>query len=359
MTLPAVLAAAASLALQVTLLIAVSAWLARQADNERVGDRIWQVCHSLILIITLAAFAIPHLRLLPPSVIFGDENLAGIAALESRVGLVFVGVWLTGFVVGVAGLVLGILNTGRLLRTAVPIPVTLLQQRCRRVPGHLPDGRDIVWLRSGVSSSPFCWQIHRPYVVLPEFVLEFADDELQAVISHEAAHLMAGHPLQLFLQRMVELIFWFHPAVWWASWQAAAWREFVGDRAAAGSPDGAAACLRSLLHLAEHGITVTGGMPAGLSFGAGRSLTRQRAARLAQVAEHQCGATGRGLVRVLPVMVVAAAAIHALVLPLNAGASDRSLWSPWPTWSAQALHAVGVPARDFEIDRHRIDEHLH
>jgi hypothetical protein len=46
-------------------------------------------------------------------------------------------------------------------------------------------------------------------------------------------------------------------------------------------------------------------------------------------------------------------------LPLNPSASRRADWSPWPSWSAHALDAVGVAVRDFEVDAHRLKPHEH
>jgi hypothetical protein len=58
-------------------------------------------------------------------------------------------------------------------------------------------------------------------------------------------------------------------------------------------------------------------------------------------------------------LFVAAAICSLIWLPVNPNASRRAGWSPWPTWSADALDATGVTVRDYEIDGHRLSHHNH
>jgi beta-lactamase regulating signal transducer with metallopeptidase domain len=358
MTLSAVFESMVSLSVQVAVLMLVAGWLSHFVRSDRAGDRIWQVCHGLVLLLTIATFLIPHLRLVPHSIVIDQSNRHTVLKLTAEAGEVLLYLWLVGFTIGCAALMLSTAGIHRMLKVAEPMSSDELKSRCGLIVTRLPNGREIRWRRSALTDGPFCWQIHTPFIVLPEFVLEFEDDELAAVVHHEIAHLMIGHPLSLFLQRLVELLFWFHPIVWWGSWQAARWREFVCDRSSARSLDEAAACLHSLLKLAERGVTVTGGMPAGLNFGAHRSLTQERALRLSEFDRPESASLWQ---QMLWIWVVVATMVVTLVqLPLNPEATERSLWSPWPAWSTEALRAVGVHARDYEIDNHRLwEDHAH
>ena len=64
----------------------------------------------------------------------------------------------------------------------------------------------------------------------------------------------ANHPLQLFLQRIVEILFWFHPLIWWASRQAAWSREFHCDAAAVTTAERGGVLPRGLLRMAEQTV---------------------------------------------------------------------------------------------------------
>lgn len=354
MTYSAVLEAMLNLCVQVSVLICVAAWLTRCARNDRIGDQIWRTCHVAILLLTAATFLLPNARLATLSGLMKDLDAGTVLAWTGRIGQSMVWIWLSGFLLGCGALLLSTSRIRKMLRSSNALATEKLLSRHPRLRTRLPDGREIQWRVSDMAAGPFCWQIHQPIIVLPNWILEFDDHELAAVLDHETCHLISGHPLSLFLQRMTELTYWFHPIVWWGSWQAAQCREVVCDHAAARSADEAAACLRSLLKLAERGVTVTGGMPAGLNFGAGRSLTQTRALRLSEFDTPQAESTW---VRRLPLLVlITGLALSATRLPLDAGASDRSSWSPWPTWTSAALQSVGISTRDYEVDNHRFEE---
>jgi len=65
---------------------------------------------------------------------------------------------------------------------------------------------------------------------------------------------LAGHPLQLFMERLVTSAFWFHPAIWWASRQSALAREYACDDAAVSRQQETVSYLKALLAVAERGL---------------------------------------------------------------------------------------------------------
>jgi beta-lactamase regulating signal transducer with metallopeptidase domain len=205
---------------------------------------------------------------------------------------------------------------------------------------------------SKVAVSPFCWQLHQPTIVVPDLLLDFPVEEQRAVLNHELVHLAAQHPLCLFLQRMVEALYWFHPLVWWASQQAAAAREFRCDAQAVESRQEVAVYLQSLLRLVEARIPAAAALPAGLRFLGDASLLKRRADVLAETLGEQIGRIRKA--PTLAVLVLVSISCLAIWLPLNPYASRRSNWSPWPVWSARVLNASGFAVRDYEADAHRL-----
>lgn len=73
----------------------------------------------------------------------------------------------------------------------------------------------------------------RPIVLLPAaWVLELSPDLLEAVLAHELAHIRR-HDLWInLLQRVVETVLFYHPAVWWVSRRLRAEREMCCDELA-------------------------------------------------------------------------------------------------------------------------------
>ncbi len=334
-----------SLSFQLAVMIGVCGWLVRQTHGSDTGHRLWGTCHVLMLVMTVAAVFLPHVRLVPHSLLTNHLPLEVVASSEHWLGGMLLKGWALGAVLYAIAILAGMLNVRRILATAEPMSWSLNES-----------DDEVTLLISPRVTSPFCWQIQQPIVVLPERAREFPPDELRAIIRHELAHLRSGHPLSLFLQRLVEMLFWFHPLVWWASRQADLHREFHCDRAANRDAKETANYLRSLLRLCEIAPDRGLGLPAGLRFQGSQSLIRRRVERLMQVDARQ-GIDGLRTSKVLLGLTGSALLLTCLWMPVDVAASSRSVWSPWPSWSAKALYEVGIPARDYEVDGHRLRPH--
>ena len=58
--------------------------------------------------------------------------------------------------------------------------------------------------------------IFRPVLVLPEGLADrLTEEQLQAILAHEARHIECYDNLTAALHMVVETLFWFHPLVWW------------------------------------------------------------------------------------------------------------------------------------------------
>ena len=283
-----------------------------------------------------------------------------VTFLQIAVGRVLFGIWLAGAVGVWAWMIVQSAGVARFLKTCRPVPAEHSALcECRDLLATADGPANVSVLSSQTLAGPFCWQFHRPYIVLPEFLLGLTPSQLRFIVRHELAHLRTGHPLQLFLQRVVEVLFWFHPLVWWAARQVSRCREFACDDAAIDQPAQVADYLRTLLIVVEHSaVESEQGVPT-LAFGRGQGMVASRARRLAEIARF--GWTPHPSRRVLAsaamMWLVAVAACCTLWLPVNASASPRSTWSPWPLWSAQVLLEFGISARDFEVYDDRIELH--
>jgi beta-lactamase regulating signal transducer with metallopeptidase domain len=74
--------------------------------------------------------------------------------------------------------------------------------------------------------------IFRPVVVLPRQVLRALEPrQLQAVLAHEACHIRRRDNLTAALHHCVQVLFWFHPLVWWIGANLLREREAACDEA--------------------------------------------------------------------------------------------------------------------------------
>jgi len=73
----------------------------------------------------------------------------------------------------------------------------------------------------------------RPIVLLPGcWVTEMTPDALEAVIAHELAHIRRWDAWVNLLQRLIETLLFYHPAVWWLSYRLCLEREMCTDELA-------------------------------------------------------------------------------------------------------------------------------
>jgi len=215
----------------------------------------------------------------------------------------------------------------------------------------LVNGRAVDYRISPENFGPFCYQFHRPIIGLPDSLFQGQGNTLQHVVQHELTHLRTNHPLQLFLQRIVQTLLWFHPLVWISSRRAGLVREFVCDDVSTRQSGSTPAYLRALVAVIEERAA-----PPSSTLAIGRSgveLTT-RARRLAN--QLDAGPSQRSWGYVVALMV-GALICSQLWLPTNPLASARSRWSPWPTWSAATLFVFDLPVRDFEHFDHRPEFH--
>ena len=148
---------------------------------------------------------------------------------------------------------------------------------------------------------------------------------------------------------------WYHPLVWWSSAQAARSRELVCDDKAVRSADEAVDYLKGLLLLTQSSAERIR-LSAGAALQGTGSLLQERAARIARRTWSLPTPAGTGACRKLLLITALCGLIW---LPVNVSASNRSVWSPWPRWSASILHELGITVRDYEIDSHRLLQHKH
>lgn len=345
-----------SLSVQITLLIGVAYLIARHWPAARNNDFCWAALHVCILLVTGSAFLLPHLRLTTWADLHPAANYPANATTLPMAASLCSWFWASGaafiLMAGIAGIIKAVTIVSRAasdeqMRRRVLASVPTLESAFSDIELRFTDSR----------TGAFCWQIHRPMIALPRVVVDFPPDEQAAIIRHELAHLHWQHPLHLFIQRIVEAIYWYHPLVWWASREAAAAREIRCDLDAVKSRRDAAVYLRSLLRLIELQLKSPTLLPAGLGFLGDASLLSRRANLLVDSFEKPEEPCPRW--RPLGAFAIAVLVSMMVWLPVNPRASRRSEWSPWPAWSARTLEAFGIPVRDYEIDGHRLDGHDH
>jgi len=86
-----------------------------------------------------------------------------------------------------------------------------LARAARPAPGAPADARI-----TDADIEPSVARVFRPVVLLPAALLgRLSGPQMNAVLAHELTHIERRDNLKANLHRLVETLFWFHPAVWW------------------------------------------------------------------------------------------------------------------------------------------------
>jgi len=107
-------------------------------------------------------------------------------------------------------------------------------------------------LFSGGIDSPIAFGLLRATVILPASVLtRLSPEQIEALLSHEIAHIKRHDFLVSLLQSIVEALLFFHPVVWWISAAVRREREWVCDDMAVAVVGDRIAYARALASMEE------------------------------------------------------------------------------------------------------------
>ena len=182
--------------------------------------------------------------------------------------------------------------------------------------------RHVAIATTTVCHGPVLAGIFRPVILLPEsMAAALTEAQLKLIITHELAHARRWDNLVLLVQRLAEMLFFFHPVVWLCGWMMRREAEAACDDmvvSAYGDADGAGAAAYA------------------------DSLTR--------VAEMKCGITRRLLVNTF---AAAESNFHRRIRRILSGKRTRmTLWLSLATGAALILIGVlGLPAASAPKDR--------
>ncbi len=161
-----------------------------------------------------------------------------------------------GWLVGVFGLSAwhlgGWMQLQRLKRRMVHRVGDVLQQRLARIADRLGVSRAVPLLESALVEVPTVVGWLRPVILLPASALTgLSPDQLEAVLAHELAHIRRYDYLVNVLQTIVEILGFYHPAVWWVSRRIRIERENCCDDIAVHVCGDSVRYARALTYLEE------------------------------------------------------------------------------------------------------------
>jgi beta-lactamase regulating signal transducer with metallopeptidase domain len=104
------------------------------------------------------------------------------------------------------------------------------QERFLIVCEKLKIKQSVVFLQSNLIETPVAVGFWKPFILIPTSVfLQISPQQLETIIAHELIHIRRRDALVNFAQSIVEVLFFYHPCVWWMSATIRREREFAAD----------------------------------------------------------------------------------------------------------------------------------
>jgi len=239
--------------------------------------------------------------------------------------------YLTGIVLMLTRLAIALQGGRRLRLAATPIPDGPIAELVRRqaIQLGLKTAPLVAWCTR--NSVPVVVGILRPMILLPSALATgFDPSQLEALLTHELAHIRRFDPLVNLLQRLIEVLLFFHPAVWYVSRRVSAERENACDDLVVSAGWPAVRYAQALLQMAEFCAAARGIAPqpntALAASGANSSQFKRRVLRLLEIEDSPKVRISRGGVLLLAATAVLVGAIPTLIRRVTA--QDQAVNAP-------------------------------
>jgi bla regulator protein BlaR1 len=215
------------------------------------------------------------------------------------------------------------------IRDASPAQDGRELETLRRLERIIGTARPVALVSSNTSFEPGVFGLVHPVLLWPRSVGERLEDrQVEAILSHELAHVRRHDNLAAAVHMVVEVVFWFHPLVWWLGTRLVDERERACDEEVIRWGTEPQVYAESILKICELYAEVPLACVAGVT---GSDLKK----RIERIVKNDARATLNAWRKIL----VVTAAVVTIIGPIVLGALNA------PRLRAQSLTVdAGVPA---------------
>jgi murein DD-endopeptidase MepM/ murein hydrolase activator NlpD/Zn-dependent protease with chaperone function len=138
--------------------------------------------------------------------------------------------WLAGVLVFSARYVMQLTRCRRLLKQASPVQNSTINEILRQCCAQFGIKRPVHLVSSARFPSPFTSGIFRPTIFLPDRLLHTKDTTLvKTILAHEIVHITRYDNVWMLCQNILQILYFFHPLVWYAANRLNLVRECICD----------------------------------------------------------------------------------------------------------------------------------
>ncbi len=180
---------------------------------------------------------------------------------------------------------------------------------------------------------PGVFGIFRPVLLLPEKIMDcLTAREMESIVAHELCHVRRRDNLATVLHMAVEVVFWFHPLVWWLGARLMEERERACDEEVLRNGGEPRAYAEGILKICELYLSSPLACVAGVT---GGDLKRRIEAIMSNRAARRLNYTKKA--------ILAVAATAAVLTPIVVGITNT------PAIRAQSSQSAPSPRPKFEV----------
>ena len=167
----------------------------------------------------------------------------------------FVSLWFLGIFVFTLKFLGGLAFTQRLKHYRTKEIDTIFLERFQNLAAKIGLKKSVRYIESYVVKTPIVLNHLRPLIIIPVGMLsQMPTDQIDAIITHELAHIVRKDYIMNILQSVVEIAFFYHPAVWWLSANVRAERENICDDIAVNTCGNSLIYIKALASIQEQQI---------------------------------------------------------------------------------------------------------
>ena len=130
-----------------------------------------------------------------------------------RLSAIVLAVWISGALMTLSMLLVGLLRLSRVALTA-SCAGGRLAELAGEIARAIGLGRPVAVLQSDQPTVLVTWGLVRPKVVLPAAASQWTDERLRIVLRHELAHVRRGDWAAQMLAEVLRAVYWFNPLIW-------------------------------------------------------------------------------------------------------------------------------------------------
>lgn len=186
--------------------------------------------------------------------------------------------WLLGVIIFTSIYLNRIRQIQKLLNNAQIVKHTTITQLLNKWQRQFHIKRKVQLFTSAKFLSPFTFGLIRPKIYIPQNFLEQNNlEHLESILAHEMAHIKRRDHLWLKIQYLIQILYFFHPVVWYVNRKINLARECLCDRLVLSNQEISSLCYgKSMINVLKLNLTGTEALLMLPGFGSHKDALKYR-----------------------------------------------------------------------------------